>query len=189
MFGAKRRIFRSIAVPSSLVSLKRSNADLNAIGILPVTLILPTSSSAVPPSPAGSRSTGGSRLSGDMQRTDAPTDTGQGAGRGAGRGASLPVAKAYFREKKVSFHLDLAPFEKHLPRIGPKRPILTHMSKAAFVRSAEDGLSVFLKDSNAGKNGRPRYSAGSASISPSAIPKRPRSSRTRFLFTTRSSMV
>ena len=49
----------------------------------------------------------------------------------------------------MPFHLDLATLEKHLPAIGAKRVILTHMSDDMLVQrseaayeTAEDGLIV-----------------------------------------------
>lgn len=81
--------------------------------------------------------------SGDTQWTDALIDV--------GRNADLFVAEAYFRDKKVPYHLDLATLEAHLPEIAPKRLILTHMSDEMLTRRgevefecAEDGLTVTL---------------------------------------------
>ncbi len=67
----------------------------------------------------------------------------------AAENADLFVAEAYFRDKQVPLHLDLATLEKHLPEIGAKRLILTHMSEDMLVQlsdvpyeTAEDGLIV-----------------------------------------------
>ncbi len=67
----------------------------------------------------------------------------------AGRNADLFVAEAYFFDKKVKFHLDLDTLARHLPEIGPKRLVLTHMSDDMLKRigslpyeTAEDGLIV-----------------------------------------------
>ena len=67
----------------------------------------------------------------------------------AAREADLFMAEAYFREKLVPLHLDLATLEAHLPAIGAKRVILTHMSDDMLAQrsdvgfeTAEDGLSV-----------------------------------------------
>ncbi|MBO6559112.1 MAG: MBL fold metallo-hydrolase [Nisaea sp.] len=64
-----------------------------------------------------------------------------------GRKADLLIAEAYFRDKQVPFHLDLAALEKHLPAIEPKRLILTHMNDDMLSRrsaldyeTAEDGM-------------------------------------------------
>ena len=46
----------------------------------------------------------------------------------AAKSADLFIAEAYFRDKKVPLHLDLATLERHLPEIGAKRVVLTHMS-------------------------------------------------------------
>ena len=58
---------------------------------------------------------------GDTEWTDTLIDV--------GRDADLFIAEAYFYEKKVKLHLDLATLTKHLPTIKPKRLILTHMSE------------------------------------------------------------
>ncbi len=67
------------------------------------------------------------------------------------RGADLMIAEAYFAAKKVKFHLDLESLIEHLPEIGPKRLILTHMSDDVLERlgeldceTAADGLVVEL---------------------------------------------
>ncbi len=71
--------------------------------------------------------------------------------REAGRNADLFIAEAYFRDKEVPLHLDLASLERHLPEIAPKRLILTHMSDDMLRRAqdlpyqlAEDGMIVTL---------------------------------------------
>ncbi len=78
---------------------------------------------------------------GDTEWTDAIVD--------AAAGADLFVAEAYFRDKRVSLHLDLATLERHLPAIGAKRVILTHMSDDMLAQvasvpheAAEDGMIV-----------------------------------------------
>lgn len=69
----------------------------------------------------------------------------------AGRDADLMIAEAYFRDKPVKLHLDLATLEAHLDRIRPKRLVLTHMSEDMLARrrevpylAADDGLVVAL---------------------------------------------
>ena len=69
----------------------------------------------------------------------------------AGREADLFVAEAYFRERRVKNHLDLATLEAQLDRIRPKRLVLTHMSDDMLARrrevpylAADDGLVVEL---------------------------------------------
>ena len=52
---------------------------------------------------------------GDTEWADALID--------AGRDADLLVAEAYFRDKQVPLHLDLATLERHLPQIRPKRTV------------------------------------------------------------------
>ncbi|WP_226893278.1 MBL fold metallo-hydrolase [Nisaea sediminum] len=66
-----------------------------------------------------------------------------------GREADLLIAEAYFYDKKVPFHLDLATLREKLPEIEPKRLILTHMNddmlsrkKTLEFETAEDGLVV-----------------------------------------------
>jgi len=70
---------------------------------------------------------------------------------GAGREADLFIAEAYFREKQVKLHLDLATLESHLDLIRPKRLLLTHMSDEMLARTGEvafeaahDGMVVKL---------------------------------------------
>ncbi len=67
----------------------------------------------------------------------------------AAENADLFIAEAYFRDKRVPLHLDLATLERHLPAIGAKRVILTHMSDDMLAQrsdlayeTAEDGMIV-----------------------------------------------
>ena len=76
---------------------------------------------------------------GDSQWTEALAD--------AARDADLFIAEAYFRDKQIPLHLDLKTLEEHLPAIGAKRLILTHMSDDMLTQradlayeSAEDGM-------------------------------------------------
>ena len=80
---------------------------------------------------------------GDTQWVDAVAD--------AARNADLFITEAYFRDKKVPFHLDLASVEEHLDSIGAKRVVLTHMSddmlaqrSAVAYECAEDGMVIEL---------------------------------------------
>lgn len=64
-----------------------------------------------------------------------------------GRNADLFIAEAYFYDKKVKHHLDLATLTGHLSLIQPERLVLTHMSDDMLARLdeipyevAEDGL-------------------------------------------------
>jgi ribonuclease BN (tRNA processing enzyme) len=65
----------------------------------------------------------------------------------AARGVDLFIAEAYFFDRKVRFHLDWATLRAHLPEIGAKRVILTHMSpdmleRTLDIETAEDGTTV-----------------------------------------------
>ena len=65
--------------------------------------------------------------------------------------ADLLIAEAYFFDKPIKFHLDLATLRAHLDELRPRRVILTHMSAELLARKeevalecAEDGLVVRL---------------------------------------------
>jgi ribonuclease BN (tRNA processing enzyme) len=80
---------------------------------------------------------------GDTEWTDELID--------AGAGVDLLIAEAYFYEKKVKFHLDLASLQARLPLMQPKRLILTHMSEDMLSRpdeipyeTADDGKIIEL---------------------------------------------
>ncbi len=67
----------------------------------------------------------------------------------AATNADLFIAEAYFFDKKVKLHLDLATLLEKLPLIQPKRLILTHMSDDMLNRlsgltyeTAHDGMVV-----------------------------------------------
>lgn len=69
----------------------------------------------------------------------------------AAANADLLIAEAYFKEKSVPLHLDLATLVKYLPMINAKRVILTHMSEDMLMQrnsvdfeTAEDGLTVHI---------------------------------------------
>ncbi len=71
--------------------------------------------------------------------------------RQAAAGADLFIAEAYFYEKRVKYHLDFATLARHLPSLGTKRVVLTHMSPDMLARvhetgceAAADGLIVSL---------------------------------------------
>ncbi|HEV2152780.1 MBL fold metallo-hydrolase [Bradyrhizobium sp.] len=62
-------------------------------------------------------------------------------------GADLFIAEAYMYDKVVKNHLSLKTLEQHLPEIGAKRLVLTHMSDDVLARldeidhlAAEDGM-------------------------------------------------
>jgi ribonuclease BN (tRNA processing enzyme) len=65
----------------------------------------------------------------------------------AARGVDLLIAEAYFYEKPIPFHLDLATLRHHLPALNVRRTILAHMSADMLAHApelefecAEDGL-------------------------------------------------
>jgi ribonuclease BN (tRNA processing enzyme) len=69
----------------------------------------------------------------------------------AARDADLFIAEAYFADKAIKFHLDYATLVAHLPAIGAKRVIVTHMSPDMLGRhdtlgceAAEDGMVVSI---------------------------------------------
>ncbi len=64
--------------------------------------------------------------SGDTEWVGALTD--------AGRGADLFVCECYMYEKPVRAHLSLSTLQQHLPAVGAKRVILTHMSDDMLTR-------------------------------------------------------
>jgi len=82
-------------------------------------------------------------FSGDTQWTEALIDI--------GRDADLFICEAYTRDKPISSHMSLKLLESHLPKIRPKRLILTHMSADMLAHrgeldfeTAEDGMIVKL---------------------------------------------
>ncbi len=69
----------------------------------------------------------------------------------AARDADLFIAEAYFYDKKIKHHLDLATLLAHMDELRPKRLIVTHMSEDMLRRlealpceHAEDGMVVEL---------------------------------------------
>ncbi len=70
---------------------------------------------------------------------------------GIGRDADLFIAEAYSYDRKRPLHLDYATLAAQLPRIAPRRLMLTHMDEGMLARraglpheAAEDGLIVQL---------------------------------------------
>ena len=66
-----------------------------------------------------------------------------------GREADLLISECYSFGKKVPFHLDYATLQANVPRIKPKRLILTHLSAEALAQIdttacevAQDGMMV-----------------------------------------------
>lgn len=81
--------------------------------------------------------------SGDTEWTDALLD--------AARGADLFVVEAYFYEKKIKYHLDLATVLAERDRLGCRRLVVTHMSDDVLrrlpglpVEPAHDGKVIAL---------------------------------------------
>ena len=72
--------------------------------------------------------------SGDTEWVDALRD--------AAKGADLFIAEAYFFDRPTKFHLDYATLARHLPEIGAKRVILTHMSRDMLARVADVGCEM-----------------------------------------------
>lgn len=62
--------------------------------------------------------------------------------REAATGADLFIAETYFFDKQVKFHLDYATLARHLPEVGARRVVLTHMSPGMLARVAETGCEV-----------------------------------------------
>jgi len=81
--------------------------------------------------------------SGDTQWTDRLV--------AAASGTDLFICESYFYEKQVPFHLDYSTLIQHLPQLGCKRIVLTHMSSDMLARlpeleveAAHDGLEIIL---------------------------------------------
>jgi ribonuclease BN (tRNA processing enzyme) len=79
--------------------------------------------------------------SGDTEWTDSLIDV--------ARGADLFIAEAYFFDKAIRFHMDLATLLRHRAELDCRRLIVTHMSEdmlrhcaALEVETAEDGKAV-----------------------------------------------
>jgi ribonuclease BN (tRNA processing enzyme) len=62
--------------------------------------------------------------------------------REAAAGADLLIAESYFFDKQVKFHLDYATLAGHLPELGAKRVVLTHMNPGMLARVAETGCEA-----------------------------------------------
>lgn len=67
----------------------------------------------------------------------------------AARDADLFICEAYFFDKVMKYHIDYTTLVNHLPRIGARRTIVTHMSAELLGRESEirlkaahDGLVV-----------------------------------------------
>lgn len=62
--------------------------------------------------------------------------------REAATRADLFIAESYFFDKQVKFHLDYATLARHLPELGAKRVVLTHMNPGMLARVAEIGCEA-----------------------------------------------
>jgi ribonuclease BN (tRNA processing enzyme) len=60
----------------------------------------------------------------------------------AGRDADLFICEAYFFDKVMKYHIDYTTLAKHLPEIGARRTIVTHMSAELLGRQKEIALEV-----------------------------------------------
>jgi ribonuclease BN (tRNA processing enzyme) len=60
----------------------------------------------------------------------------------AGRGADLFICEAYFFDKVMKYHIDYKTLAGHLPEIGAKRTIVTHMSAELLGRQSEIALEA-----------------------------------------------
>jgi ribonuclease BN (tRNA processing enzyme) len=60
----------------------------------------------------------------------------------AGRNADLFICEAYFFDKVMKYHIDYTTLARHLPEIGAKRTIVTHMSAELLGRQREIALEA-----------------------------------------------
>jgi ribonuclease BN (tRNA processing enzyme) len=60
----------------------------------------------------------------------------------AGRDADLFICEAYFFDKAMKYHIDYTTLAKHLPEIGARRTIVTHMSAELLGRQGEIALEA-----------------------------------------------
>lgn len=60
----------------------------------------------------------------------------------AGRDADLFICEAYFFDKVMKYHIDYRTLVDQLPRIGPRRTIVTHMSAELLSRASEIALEA-----------------------------------------------
>lgn len=60
----------------------------------------------------------------------------------AGRDADLFICEAYFFDKVMKYHIDYTTLRRHLPEIGAKRTIVTHMSAELLGRQGEITLEA-----------------------------------------------
>jgi len=60
----------------------------------------------------------------------------------AAKGADLFICEAYFFDKVMKYHIDYTTLARHLPAIGAKRTIVTHMSAELLGRQSEIALEA-----------------------------------------------
>ncbi|WP_439613746.1 MBL fold metallo-hydrolase [Reyranella sp.] len=60
----------------------------------------------------------------------------------AARNADLFICEAYFFDKVMKYHIDYTTLVNHLPQIGARRTIVTHMSAELLGRSSEIALEA-----------------------------------------------
>jgi len=60
----------------------------------------------------------------------------------AATNADLFICEAYFFDKMMKYHIDYTTLAKHLPQIGAKRTIVTHMSSELLGRQTEIALEA-----------------------------------------------
>ena len=71
--------------------------------------------------------------------------------REAAQGVDLFIVESYLFDRQVKFHLDYRTLARHLPELGAKRIVLTHMGPEMLARTAEsryemaqDGMTISL---------------------------------------------
>ena len=60
----------------------------------------------------------------------------------AARDVDLFICEAYFFDKVMKYHIDYTTLVSHLPRIGARRTIVTHMSAELLARGSEIALEA-----------------------------------------------
>jgi ribonuclease BN (tRNA processing enzyme) len=133
-----------VARPFELTFVELAERDATIIGPAEITAFHVDHACGAPPYAlrvdyAGKRVA----YSGDTEWTDALVEV--------AAGADLFVCEAYFFEKKIRYHLDYSTLRDHLPELGCRRIVLTHMSGDMLERlddiemtHAEDGLILTL---------------------------------------------
>lgn len=119
----------------------RESLAVGPLGVLPVPVVHPSGSTAY-----GLRINVGGRVvafSGDTAMTPALAEI--------ARDADLFICECYSYEKKIPAHTDFKTLETHVPRIAPRRLVLTHMSVDMLANrhrvaqeTAEDGMVLTI---------------------------------------------